>query len=520
VGTARIHCSSAPTTSHGERFRSASAAALVASSIFVAACVSAPEASPPLDPLARRVDDYLSRSVPNGFAGAVLVAKDGRVVLSEGYGLADRATRIPVGPSTVFNIGSVTKPFTAAAILKLVEQGKLATSDTLAALFDGVPEDKRGITVHQLLTHTSGISPRAGGPRYERASRERFLAELFAAPLEAEPGTRYLYANAGYTLLAAIVERVSGRGYEAFLRENLFEPAGMNDTGYTLPAWTAGRLAHGYYFSVADAAWRDWGTTLDHWGGEGPSWYGIGKGDLHSTVEDLYRWHRALRGDEVLSANLRALYETPFVPENPEGTSHYAYGWAIFRTDRGTKVVAHNGSNGLFFADFVRYVEDDVVVVFLTNVALTGNLDDVAWNIGRMAFDPDFRPRPIPRLSYELAYRFLDERGIDELDSLPRALERDLGRELRDRRVLNQIGYQLLKARRCDESVALLRLNTELFPDDGNLFDSLGEAAMGCGRSELARTSFERALELAPDGECGWCDHSRQSLDTLGRGGD
>lgn len=501
-------------------FRTASAAALVVASIFVGACGSAPEASPPLDPLAFRVDDYLTRSVPNGFAGAVLVAKEGEVVLSKGYGLADRANGVPVDSSTVFNIGSVTKPFTAAAILKLVEQGQLATSDTFAALFDDVPEDKQGITVHQLLTHTSGISPRAGGPRYEDASRERFLAELFAAPLEAEPGTRYLYANAGYTLLAAIVERVSGRGFEAFLREALFEPAGMHDTGYAIPAWSAGRLAHGYYFSVSDAAWRDWGTTLDHWGEAGPSWYAIGKGDLQSTVEDLYRWHRALQGDEVLSARLRERYETPFVPENPQGTSHYAYGWAIFRTDRGTKVVAHNGSNGLFFADFVRYVEDDVVVVLLTNVALTGNLDDVAWNIGRMAFDPDYLSRPIPRLSYELVYRFLDEHGIEAVDSLPRALERELGRELRDRGVLNQIGYQLLKERRCDESVALLRLNTTLFPDDGNLFDSLGEVAMGCGRSDLARTSFERALELAPDGECGWCDHSRQSLATLRRGDD
>jgi CubicO group peptidase (beta-lactamase class C family) len=468
------------------------------------------------DPLATRVDDYLTRSVPNGFAGAVLLAKDGKVVLSKGYGLADREKGAPVRPSTVFNIGSVTKQFTAAAILKLVGANKIKASDTLSTFFDDVPEDKKDITVHQLLTHTAGISPRTGGPRYDQASRETFLSEFFDAPLDSAPGTRHEYANAGYILLAAIVERASGQGFEEFMRQKLFEPAGMTSTGYTIPKWSEKQLAHGYYFSVADAAWKDWGTTIEQWGDEGVSWYGIGKGDVHSTVEDLYKWHRALQGDTVLPETLRVLYETPFVAENEKGTSHYAYGLAILETDRGTKVVTHNGSNGLFFAELIRYVEDDVVVILLTNVALSGNLDDVAWNIGRMAFEPDYEPRPIPRLSYEVVYRFVDENSVEDVASLSSVLASNHGSRFADRRVLNQIGYQLMKVERCDWSLALLKLNTELFPDDGNLFDSLGEAAMGCGQGELAVDSFERALEIAPDDNCGWCDNSRKNLATLG----
>ncbi len=491
-------------------------AMLLASIVIVGLHAFAGDSNSDGDPLVTRVDDYLTRSVSNGLAGTLLLAKDGKVVLSKGYGLADRENGVPNDSSTVFNIGSVTKQFTAAAILKLVEENKIKTSDTLSTFFDNVPKDKKDITVHQLLTHTAGISPRTGGPRYDRASRESFLSEFFDAPLERAPGTRHTYANAGYIVLAAIVERVSGQGFEEFMRESLFEPAGMTSTGYMIPDWSEKRLAHGYYFSVADAAWKDWGTTPEQWGDEGVSWYGIGKGDIQSTVEDLYRWHRALQGDDILPEPLRVLYETPFVSENDKGTSHYAYGWAILETERGTKVVTHNGSNGLFFAEFIRYVEEDVVVILLTNVALSDNLDDVAWNVGRMVFEPDYEPQPIPKLSYEVVYRFVDENSVADVGLLPRALEVNQGRRFEDRRVLNQIGYRLLRANRCDWSLALLTLNTELFPSDGNLFDSLGEAAMGCGLNELAVTSFERALEIAPEENCGWCDNSRKHLAKLG----
>ena len=246
------------------------------------------------DAVAERVDRFLMQAVDNGFAGAVLVARGDEITLSKGYGVADRDRDIAVTPATVFNIGSVTKPFTAAAIMKLVEQGRLRTSDTLGSLFENVPQDKRNITVHQLLTHTAGVSRNTGGFRYDRATRSEFLELFFRTPLAREPGGPYEYANAGYTVLAAIIETVSGQSYEAFLRENLFEPAGMSQTGYLLPAWQRENFAHSYYFDVERNGWADWGITLDRFGEDGVSWFGIGKGDLQSTVLDLYAWHLAL----------------------------------------------------------------------------------------------------------------------------------------------------------------------------------------------------------------------------------
>ena len=129
--------------------------------------------------LFNRINTYLESSVINGFSGAVLVSKKEEIILSKGYGWADRKNKIPNSPSTVFNIGSVTKQFTASAILKLADQGKIKTSDKISSYFNQTPIDKRDITIHQLLTHTSGISNRTGGFRYDEASKEQFLKDFF-----------------------------------------------------------------------------------------------------------------------------------------------------------------------------------------------------------------------------------------------------------------------------------------------------------------------------------------------------
>jgi CubicO group peptidase (beta-lactamase class C family) len=180
----------------------------------------------------KHIDDYLTNSVSNGYSGAVLIAKGGEIILSKGYGWADKNKKIPNKPSTVFNIGSVTKQFTAAAILKLMESNKLNTSDNLIKYFPQAPSDKQNITIHQLLTHTSGISPQTGGFRYNEATKVQFIKECLESELMYAPGTKHTYANANYILLAAIVEGVSQQEYETFLRENLWNPLDMNHTGY------------------------------------------------------------------------------------------------------------------------------------------------------------------------------------------------------------------------------------------------------------------------------------------------
>lgn len=263
--------------------------------------------------LSSRVDAYLNQSTENGFSGSVLLAVKGEVILSKGYGWADRSQKIPNSPSTVFNIGSITKQFTAAGILKLMEQEKLHPSDKVARYFPEAPKDKKNITLHQLLTHTSGISPATGGIRYDEASKDQFLEEFYRSELLSEPGDTHRYANANYIMLTAILEKVSGQEYASFLRTHFWKPANLERTGYKRFPFPSDDFAHGYFYDSSSGAWKDWGITQDHFPDTRNHWYSIGKGDLYSTVEDLYKWHLALENNVVLNAESRRLMESPFV---------------------------------------------------------------------------------------------------------------------------------------------------------------------------------------------------------------
>ncbi len=309
------------------------------------------------------LDAYLARAAGFGFSGAFLIARNDSILLHEGYGDADREQGVPVTAETVFDIGSITKQFTAAGILKLEEQGRLRVEDSIGRFLPNVPQDKQAITLHHLLTHTSGLIGDLGGD-YQIMSRDSVVAGALRSELQWAPGSRYDYSNLGYSLLGAIIEIASGESYERFLHDHLFVPAGMRRTGYRLPTWTADELAIGYREG------RRWGTPLDHaWAPDGPWWNLRANGGILSTMGDLYRWHLALQAGHVLSARSRDKLFTPHVAENPEGTFHYGYGWAITRTPRGTRLVMHNGGNGYFFADFLRYIDEDAVVILATNDA-------------------------------------------------------------------------------------------------------------------------------------------------------
>jgi CubicO group peptidase (beta-lactamase class C family) len=459
--------------------------------------------------LLNKIDSYLELSVTNGFSGAVLVSKKGEVILSKGYGWADRENKIPNSSSTVFNIGSVTKQFTASAILKLVEQGKIKTSDKISSYFIQTPTDKRDITIHQLLTHTSGISNRTGGFRYDEASKEQFFKDFFESELQSKPGTNHQYANANYIMLTTILESVSGQTYSSFLNDYLFEPSQMKSTGYKSISFNTERLAHGYYYNRTDEKWADWGTTQQHLPYNDKHWYSIGKGDIHSTVEDLYKWHVALKNNVVLTSKTRGIQETPHVAENDKMTSYYGYGWAISKSNRETKIVAHNGSNGLYFADFVRFIDDDVVVIYITNAFLGSESENVAREISKMIFDENYNPLPISKNIYELIHEFMKENPSIDAEKLPDFLKKELKYEFNDHAILNRLGYSRLKKEgKPDWALELFKLNVKLFPEDGNLWDSLGEAYLKYNKKEESIKSYTKAVELGSE-------ESRKTLNEL-----
>lgn len=312
--------------------------------------------------LGSKLDEYLTRLTDLGFSGAVLAARDGTVILSKGYGLADREKGTAVTPATILPIGSITKQFTGAAILKLEMQGKLKVEDSISKYFKEVPPDKAGITLHQLLTHTAGLESDYGPSDFEEVSRDEIIRRTMHGPIQSAPGSQHHYSNAGYSLLGAIIELVSSQSYEAFLRENLFKPAGMLETGYKLPFWSSDRMAQGYRRG------ERWGTILERpWASDGPYWNLRANGGIHSTIGDMYKWHLALEGDKILSAVAKKKYFAPHVDEG-SGDSFYGYGWVTWTTPHRSRI-SHNGGNGVFMADFRRYKDKGVVILGMSNNA-------------------------------------------------------------------------------------------------------------------------------------------------------
>lgn len=329
--------------------------------------------------LGAKLDGHMTAIAKDGFAGVVLVATDGHVVLANGYGLADRGKSIPYTTDTVFDVGSITKQFTGAATLKLEMEGKLATTDAINKHFKDVPEDKKDITLHHLLTHTAGFVDSLGDD-YEAVSRDDFIQLALRSKLQAPPGKRYRYSNVGYSLLGTIIETVTGKRYETYLHDRLFKPAGLLRTGYLIPMWKPGELARGYHKD------KDWGTPRDHlWASDGPHWHLRANGGVLSTVGDLYRWHVALEGGSVLSDAAKKKYFAPHVAEGPLTKSYYGYGWSIATTPRATQLITHNGGNGVFFADFRRYVDEKTVLIIASNVA-EKSAESVSQALARMIF--------------------------------------------------------------------------------------------------------------------------------------
>jgi CubicO group peptidase (beta-lactamase class C family) len=338
-------------------------------------------------PTAASIQRFLDRELPRGASGTLVAARRGERVYCRGFGMADRKRRIPAGCDTAYDVMSMTKQFTAAAILKLQTMGKLSVSDPIARHLGPVPADKRDITVQHLLTHTAGLTD-ALGDDYDPLSRGGLVAGALRSKLRSPPGAEYRYSNLGYSLLAAIVERASGVGYEEFLAKHLFAPAGMTHTGYVLPRWKRNEVAIEY-----DSRGNPHGRPFDHpWAKDGPYWNLRGNGGLLSTARDMFRWHRALEGNEVLDRRSRRALFTPRVLEEPGGDSYYGYGWVILETGAG-RVAWHNGGNGWSYGEVARLLDDRVMVFWVTN-----RYQGEGWNLERLG----------PQLTRGVADRLLE----------------------------------------------------------------------------------------------------------------
>jgi CubicO group peptidase (beta-lactamase class C family) len=298
------------------------------------------------DPGALRIDaaqEHFRRAAQFGFSGGMRLLEEGTVRLSTSSGFADHSRRIPMRDDTVFDTGSVSKQFTAAAILRLEELGQLQTSDTIAKFFPDAPPDKRAITIHQLLSHQAGFIHSI--PKMNRRlPRDLAAKEILDTALIHPIGSKMSYSNAGYALLAIIVDKASNSGYEKFLRDELWLPLGMTKTGMVLPDWSRAQVADGLDFTGSIPV-----HVEDEWTETGDNWLSRGAAGVSSTLPDLTRWAEALRTGAVLSHTSRRKLFWPHARESTKRALYYAYGWGIGAAQDGSCLISHNGGAGIHY---------------------------------------------------------------------------------------------------------------------------------------------------------------------------
>jgi CubicO group peptidase (beta-lactamase class C family) len=304
--------------------------------------------------LSADLDTMLQKITKAGvFSGSVLVAQNGQVILSKGYGFADREQKIPNTAQTKFCIASITKQFTAMAIMMLQEQGKLNVQDKICTYLTDCPEAWKPITIHQLLTHTSGIpdTPVAFYIQEITSSLplEQSIADAKTKPLDFQPGEKFSYDDRGYVLLGKIIEAVSGQAYEAFLQKNIFEPLQLSNTGFDL---YQDDLAVGYRDQVYIAPQFN-------------MWVLSSAGALYSTVEDLYRWDQALYTDKLVPQHILDTLFTAYVEMPDSGGWGYGYGWMIVPGQ--PRLITHYGGWSGFTSVIKRYPDDKATIIVLTN---------------------------------------------------------------------------------------------------------------------------------------------------------
>ncbi|REC62541.1 serine hydrolase [Chryseobacterium pennae] len=296
--------------------------------------------------------EYMQAQVEiNNFSGTVLVTKEGKVLLKKAYGLADYEWNIKNTIDTKFQLASVTKQFTATAILLLIEKKKLSLDDKLSKFLPDYPKAD-SVTIHMLLSHTSGLAMGFKEIALSSMNKDSAYAEIKKMPYEFSPGTKSGYSNIGYYLLARIIEKVSGEKYAVFLKKNIFDKAGMNNTGVSNNESIVEKKAKAYYHTengLVHNPYINWEINVGHDG-------------VYSTVEDLALWDKALYGTGILSAQMKKLMFTPYGDEN------WGYGFIINPFyNHGHQLIAHDGGFFGTMTSFNRFTDDKIFVTVLSN---------------------------------------------------------------------------------------------------------------------------------------------------------
>ncbi len=448
--------------------------------------VSAQSKAAKIDSLMKLYSEY------GQFNGSILVAEKGKVIYKKGLGYANMEWEIPNKPDTKHRLGSITKQFTAALILQLVEQGKIKLDGTISDYLPDFRKDNGAkVTIHHLLNHTSGTPNYTAQPGFfQNESRnpysvEKFIKKFCSGDLEFEPGSKFTYSNSGYFLLGAIIEKVTSKAYENVLKEKIFAPLGMKNTGYDHHGVILKNRSTGYVKNLdgyQNSPYLDMSLPYS-------------AGSMYSTAEDLYIWDQALYGNKVLSDKSKKAMFTP-------GKSNYGYGFGILdvpigKTKKKTKSIQHGGGINGFSTFIVRLPETKHLVVLLDNTSQGRNLGRIRQGIINILYNQPFdRPK---RSIAEMLIKTVEHKNVQAAVKQYQTLKRTYSEKFDfSETQLNTLGYHFLRGKRIKDAIEVFKLNVRAFPKESNPYDSLGEAYLADGNKKLALINYKKASELDP----------------------
>ncbi|MEK7725319.1 MAG: serine hydrolase, partial [Acidobacteriota bacterium] len=408
--------------------------------------------------------------------------KNGSPIVSKGYGMANYELNVPNTSKTVFSIASITKQFTAMAIMQLQERGKLNVNDAICKYLENCPPAWQAIMIRQLLTHTSGIPNFSSLPDWDEKlsiqpyTKTEFVKIFRDLPLQFIPGENWKYSNSAYYLLGLIIEKASGENYGDFLKKNIFAPLGMRQTQLNNPRQLKPNLARGYYWSLnsfVNAPYHDLSSSYSN-------------GGLLSTTQDLLLWDQALYTEKLVS---RKTLDEIFTPVKRD----YSYGWIIEKKFNRNST-GHSGSFNGFSSFILRFPDENLTVIILSN-SDEASATKVANSLAAIVFGEKYT-LPLPKISDVLAAKIV-RKGVASALSSYRELKKNQTDKYDFREQwLDSLGWDLIENKRITDAIEIFKLVIQDFPNSANAYDSLGEAYLENKQYDLALANFKKFLEL------------------------
>lgn len=445
------------------------------------------------------IDEYLQYceqvSVCNG---AFLIADKGEVIHHRAYGITDSKGKTELTVNHTFDIGSVSKQFTASGIMRLRDQGKLDFDELLEKY---IPEiDYPGITLRHLLNHTSGIPEvmkyftglyREGKVNYPITNQRLISVLATKSPTKYfEPGEDWKYSNTGYYLLASVIERVSGLSYGQFMEQEFFHPLGMSSTQvYGASPSDAFNEKRSYgYMERFDGAKRSFDQI--------PFYFLVGSGGIYSSTGDLYKWFKAIVEQQQFSEDS---WQQALSPTNyGDGkTKAYGFGWGLKPSKDGKRAIKHSGDWRGFTAGFAIYPEQEQVIIMLTNNNSHGGINDVLDGLNGLLAGNTVTP--VKQSLSKALYPVMMDSNVKQANLiLSKALEENNDQYFIEIRQINRLGYALLNKKKAKEAIEVFKFNNTKFPEKPNTYDSLAEAYAKVGEIDKAIELLEQMRQKFP----------------------